>query len=81
MPAGGFINGEKEVGKKQVEIKKVLYHLCQYRLCHKTVYVYWLRPNFSYYWNVEIVKYIKKKDVFRHGSSLDSYTSAVISKK
>ena len=35
------------------------------------VYIYWLRPNFSNYWNVEIVKYVKKKDDFRRGSSLE----------
>ena len=52
-----------------------------YRLCHYTVYVYWLRPNFRNYWNVEIVEYIKKKDVFRRGSSLEIYTSAAISKR
>ena len=44
------------------------------------VYVYWLRPNLSNYWNVEIVKYTKKKDVFRRGSSLEIYTSAAVSK-
>ena len=43
-----------------------------------TVYVYWLRPN---YWNVEIVEYIKKQDVFRRGSSLKVYASAAVSKK
>ena len=31
----------------------------------------WLRPNLSNYWNVEIVKYIKQKDIFRRGSSLE----------
>ena len=33
------------------------------------------------FWNVEIVKYIKMKDVFRRGSFLKVYTSAAVSKK
>ena len=40
--------------------------------------VYWLRPN---YWNVEIVKHIKMKDVFPRGSSLKVNTTAAVSKK
>ena len=32
------------------------------------------------FWNVEIVKHIKMKDIFRRGSSLKVYTSAGASK-
>ena len=67
MPAGGFINWEKTSGKKQVEVKKVNHGETL------KVYVYCLRPNLSNYWNVEIVKYIKKKNVFSRGSSLEIF--------